>query len=70
MNLLSFEPIDSFENLDSIFELESDSKELAENKMEDKTFENECFGFNRDNNQKYKKVIKLNFILLSNIFIF
>ncbi len=70
MNLLSFEPIDSFENLDSIFELESDLKELAENKMEDKTFENECFGFNRDNNQKYKKVIKLNFILLSNIFIF
>jgi hypothetical protein len=70
MNLLSFEPIDSFENLDSIFELESDLKELAENKMEDKTFENECFGFNRDNNQKYKKVIKLNSILLSNIFIF
>ena len=31
MNQLSYEPLDSFENLDSIFEIESDSKELAEN---------------------------------------
>ena len=37
MNQLSYEPLDSFENLDSIFEIESDSKGLAENKTTEKS---------------------------------